>query len=247
MATSVEIVIPVLNEERALPTCIETLIEFTSGLPEYDWKITVADNGSTDRTPEVIAELAEKFPIVGTERLEERGRGRALKQAWLASDADVRCYMDVDLSTDIKALPALVSAIASEGYDLAIGSRLSKGSEVIGRKLSREITSRGYNLLIKLMFWPPFHDAQCGFKAVSRSAAESLMPLIEDNAWFMDTEMLLLATAAGYRIKEIPVRWVDDPDTRVKVVSTVWKDVKGLLRLRFKGRPRPGASSGRAD
>ena len=243
MATSVEIVIPVLNEEQALPQCIETLIEFISGVPEYDWNITVADNGSTDRTPEVIAELAVKFPNVGTERLEERGRGRALKRAWLASDADVRCYMDVDLSTDIKAIPALVSAIASEGYDVAIGSRLSKGSEVIGRKLSREITSRGYNTLIRLMFWPPFRDAQCGFKAVSRRAAETLMPLIKDNAWFMDTELLLLAAAAGYRIKEVPVRWVDDPDTRVKVVSTAWEDVKGLLRLRFKGRPRPASTS----
>lgn len=244
MAPSVEIVIPVLNEERALPPCIDTLIEFVSGHPDYEWKITVADNGSTDRTPEVIAELGQKYPNVGTIRLEERGRGRALKRAWLASDADVRCYMDVDLSTDIKALPDLVSAIAHEGYDVSTGSRLSKGSEVIGRKLTREITSRGYNLLIKLMFWPPFPDAQCGFKAVSRRAAENLMPLIEDNAWFMDTEMLLLAQAAGYRIKSIPVRWVDDPDTRVKIVSTAWEDVKGLLRLRFKGRPKPSELSG---
>lgn len=239
MAPSVEIVIPVLNEERALPPCIETLVEFTSQHPGYDWKITVADNGSTDRTPEVIAELHEKYPNVGTFRLEERGRGRALKRAWLASDADVRCYMDVDLSTDIKALPDLVSAIANEGYDVSTGSRLSKGSEVIGRKLSREITSRAYNLLIKLMFWPPFPDAQCGFKAVSRKTAENLMPLIKDNAWFMDTELLLLAQGAGYRIKSIPVKWIDDPDTRVKVVSTAWDDVKGLLRLRFGGRPRP--------
>lgn len=239
MATSVEIVIPVLNEERALPGCIKTLIEFTAGLPEYDWKITVADNGSTDRTPKVIAELAETYPNVSTERLEERGRGRALKRAWLASDADVRCYMDVDLSTDIKALPALVSAIANDGYEVATGSRLSKDSEVVGRKLSREITSRGYNLIIKLMFWPSFNDAQCGFKAVSQKAAENLMPLIKDDAWFMDTEMLLLADAAGYRIKSVPVRWVDDPDTRVKVVSTVWEDLKGLFRLRFGGRPRP--------
>lgn len=242
MASSVEIVIPVLNEERALPPCIETLIEFTAQHPDYKWKITVADNGSTDRTPEVIAELGEKYPNVGTLRLEERGRGRALKQAWLASDADVRCYMDVDLSTDLKSLPDLASAIAEEGYDVATGSRLSKESQVVGRKLSREITSRGYNMLIKFMFWPPFPDAQCGFKAVSRKAAEELMPLIKDNAWFMDTELLLLAQVAGYRIKSIPVRWVDDPDTRVKVVSTAWEDVKGLLRLRFGGRPRPKSS-----
>ncbi len=239
MSTSVEIVIPVLNEEHSLPRCIEQLVSFTGEHPDYDWKITVADNGSTDRTPEVIAELGQRFPNVGTVRLEERGRGRALKRAWLASDADVRCYMDVDLSTDIGALPSLVSAIGDEDYEVATGSRLSKGSEVVGRKLTREITSRGYNLLIKLMFWPPFPDAQCGFKAVSRRAAEGLMPLIKDNAWFMDTELLLLAQGAGYRIKSIPVRWVDDPDTRVKLASTIWEDIKGLLRLRFRGRPRP--------
>jgi glycosyltransferase involved in cell wall biosynthesis len=242
LAKTVEIIIPVLNEERALPRCIDTLIEFTAGHTEYDWKITVADNGSTDTTPQVIADLGKKYPNVGTLRLEQRGRGRALKKAWLASDADIRCYMDVDLSTDIEALPALIDAIANDGYDVAIGSRLSKESQVVGRKLTREITSRGYNLLIKLMFWPSFPDAQCGFKAVSRRAAEALMPLIKDNAWFMDTEMLLLAQAAGYRIKSVPVRWIDDPDTRVKIVSTAWEDVKGLLRLRFKGRPKPAGN-----
>src|SRR5690606_18775155 len=129
--------------------------------------------------------------------------------------------------------------IAKDGYDVSIGSRLIKGSKVIGRSTTREITSRGYNLLIRLMFWPSFHDAQCGFKAISRRAAENLLPLIEDNAWFMDTELLLLAENAGYRVKEVPVLWVDDPNTKVKIASTAWKDIKGLLRLRFGGRPRP--------
>lgn len=238
MATTVEIIIPVLNEEVALPKCIDTLVDFVRQIPDYEWKITVADNGSTDRTLEVADELAGKYPEVGRIHLEQRGRGRALKRAWTDSDADVRCYMDVDLSTDIKSLPALIAAIADEGYDVSTGSRLIKGSKVIGRTLLRETTSRGYNLLIRLMFWPQFHDAQCGFKAVSRRAAVNLLPLIEDNEWFMDTELLLLAQAAGYRIKEIPVLWVDDPDTRVKIVSTARDDIKGLLRLRC-GRPRP--------
>jgi glycosyltransferase involved in cell wall biosynthesis len=241
LATTVEIIIPVLNEEKALPNCIGTLVEFVRQLPEYSWKITVADNGSTDRTWEVAGELGARYPEVGRTHLDQRGRGRALKKAWSESDADVRCYMDVDLSTNIQSLPALVAAIAHEGYDVSIGSRLSKGSKVSGRALVREITSRGYNLLIKVMFCPSFHDAQCGFKAVSRRSAENLLPLIEDNYWFMDTEMLLLAQAAKYRIKEIPVLWVDDPDTRVKIVSTAWDDIKGLLRLRFRGRPRPAA------
>ena len=239
MATSVDIVIPVLNEEHSLPPCIEKLTTFLQDHPGRDWRIVVADNGSTDRTLEVCRELSEQHANFRFIHLDQRGRGRALKRAWGESDADVRCYMGVDLSTDLKALPPLIAAVADEGFDVAIGSRLIKGSEVIGRKLTREITSRGYNLIIRLMFWPTFHDAQCGFKAVSREVAEKVVPLVKDNAWFLDTELLLLSEAAGYRIKEILVRWTDDPDTRVKIASTAWEDLKGLARLRFKGRPRP--------
>jgi glycosyltransferase involved in cell wall biosynthesis len=240
MNATVDIVIPVLNEEVALPGCIEKLQAFTADYPERDWRIIVADNGSTDRTTEIATELAEKHSDLSVTRLDQRGRGRALKKAWSESDADVRLYMDVDLSTDLKELPTLVAAIADEGYEVAIGSRLTKGSEVVDRTLKREITSRGYNILIH-MFFPltKFKDAQCGFKAISRRTADNLIPLIEDNAWFFDTELLLLAGKAGYGIKEVPVHWEDDPDTRVKVISTAWKDVKGLLRLRFKGRRVP--------
>ena len=240
MATTVDIVIPVLNEEVALPACIDNLFAFIEEHPEREWRIVVADNGSTDRTAEIAAELSEKHPAVSVTRLELRGRGRALKQAWGLSDADVRLYMDVDLSTDLKSLPDLVSAITDDGYEVAIGSRLIKGSKVVGRTLKREITSRGYNIMIHIFFpLTKWKDAQCGFKAISRKAAENVVPLVKDNAWFLDTELLLLADKAGYLVKEIPVHWEDDPDTRVKIISTAWEDVKGLLRLRFKGRPVP--------
>ncbi|MFW6174587.1 MAG: dolichyl-phosphate beta-glucosyltransferase [Chloroflexota bacterium] len=235
---TVDIVIPVLNEEAALPGCVEQIAEFISRRPERDWRITVADNGSTDRTQEVAAQLAEQRPFVRVTRLTQRGRGRALKQAWTESDADVRCYMDVDLSTSLKALPLLVSAIADEGYDVAIGSRLLRDSVVVGRSLKREIISRGYSLLFRSMFFTPFRDAQCGFKAVSRSAAENVVPLVENPAWFFDTELLIIAHKSGYRIKELPVHWEDDPDSRVKIIPTAIDDIKGLLRLRLGGIPR---------
>ena len=244
MATTVDIVIPVLNEEVALPVCIEKIFSFVEDHPDREWRVVVADNGSTDRTAEVASELIDKYPSLRVTHLDQRGRGRALKKAWTESDADVRLYMDVDLSTDINRMPDLVSAIADEGYDVAVGSRLRKESEVVGRTLKREITSRGYNIMIRMMFpLTGWRDAQCGFKAVSRKAAENVVPLAKDNAWFFDTELLLLAGKAGYRIKEIPVRWEDDPDTRVKIISTAWEDVKGLLRLRFKGRPVPPSAS----
>lgn len=244
MATTVDIVIPVLNEEVALPGCIEKLYAFIADHPDRDWRVVVADNGSTDRTTEIAHELAEKHAGLSVSRLDQRGRGRALKQAWSESDADVRLYMDVDLSTDLKSLPLLVTAVADDGFEIAIGSRLTKGSEVVDRTLKREITSRGYNILIHLFFpLTKFKDAQCGFKAISRKTAENILPLVKDNAWFLDTELLLLAGKAGYGIKEVPVHWEDDPDTRVKIISTAWEDVKGLLRLRFKGRPVPPSAS----
>ena len=238
MATSVDIVVPVLNEEVALPRCIARVSEFIANRPEYAWRITVADNGSTDRTLERATEAQAVNPMVRVTHIEQRGRGRAVKKAWLESDAEVRCYMDVDLSTDLRSLPDLVGAISSGGYDIAIGSRLLPDSEVIGRSLTREITSRGYSALFRGMFWPGFRDAQCGFKAISAAAATALIPLVKNNHWFFDTELLLVARANGYRIRELPVRWEDDPDSRVRVVPTAWEDVKGLLRLRFGGRPR---------
>lgn len=238
MPVSVEVVIPVLNEERQLPESVRKLYEFIRHHPERDWRILIADNGSTDRTPQVVVDLSHEIPIVWLTRLEQRGRGRAVKKAWLESTADVRCYMDVDLSTDLAHLPQLVSAIAEEGYDIATGSRLAKGAVVTGRPWKREITSRGYSCLFRAMFFTKFKDAQCGFKAVSARAAEKVLPLVEDNGWFFDTEMLIVGQHSGFRIKEIPVKWVDDPDSRVRILKTAVGDVKGLLRLRFGGIPR---------
>lgn len=233
---SVEFVIPVLNEERALPRSIEHLHNFLrENMQDYAWSIVVADNGSTDRTPRVCDELAQRFQKVRYLRLEERGRGRAIRTAWLCSDADYLCFMDVDLSTDLKAIPPVVASLAVRGYDLAIGSRLKKGANVTGRSLKRELVSRSYNLIVRSMFFVGFRDAQCGFKAITRAAARDLAPLVVDNSWFFDTELLILAEKNGYRIDEMPVEWTDDPDSRVKIVETAFDDMMGLLRLRFGG------------
>ena len=237
MPLSIDIVIPVLNEERALPPCIATLRQFLADAIPNPWRIVIADNGSDDTTPDVSRRLATEHPEVSYLRLEQRGRGRALRWAWLESDADLVSYMDVDLSTDLSALPPTIQAL-EEGYDLAIGSRLARGASVDRRTLQREITSRGYNLLIKAMFFTRFSDAQCGFKALTRAAAQALVPHVVDQAWFFDTELLILAEKRGFRIKDVPVTWTDDPDSRVKVVRTALADVKGLLRLRFGGLPR---------
>jgi glycosyltransferase involved in cell wall biosynthesis len=236
MKKTLDVVIPVLNEARALADSVNALAAFLSNnLNDYEWAVVVADNGSTDATPSICQSLSEQDSRVRHVRLEQRGRGRALKRAWAESDADIVAYMDVDLSTDLSALPQTIAAVDGEGYDIAIGSRLKRGAQVMGRSFKRELISRSYSLIFRAMFLAGFQDAQCGFKAVSRRAADDVAPLVVDNGWFFDTEMLLIAEKNGYRIKEIPVKWTDDPDSRVKIISTAWEDIKGLLRLRFGG------------
>jgi glycosyltransferase involved in cell wall biosynthesis len=238
MACSVDIVIPVYNEEHSLPRCVATLIPFCrSHLGDYDWRVVIADNGSIDGTLRVAEELvSENADYLRVVHLDEKGRGRALKRTWSESDADIRTYMDVDLSTDLVHLPELVDAVR-DGSPVATGSRLRRGARTT-RSAKREVISRIYNLIIRAVFWSSFSDAQCGFKAVDRRTAETLVPLVQDDNWFFDTELLILAERNGFGIADIPVSWEEDPDTRVKVISTALEDLKGLARLRFGGVPR---------
>jgi glycosyltransferase involved in cell wall biosynthesis len=237
----VDVVIPVYNEEGDLERSVATLREFLLGHVEHDWRIVIADNASQDRTLEIAKQLADRYPgQVSYVHLDQKGRGRALRKAWTESDADIVSYMDVDLSTDLSALPPLIDSLIDSEYDVAIGSRLKPGAQV-RRGLKREFISRTYNLIIKLMFWHHFSDAQCGFKAVTRRAVRDIVPLVKDQAWFFDSELLLLAERMGYKISEVPVEWADDPDSRVRIVSTAWEDIKGLFRVRFSSvgkRPR---------
>ncbi len=230
--TRVDIIVPAYNEEDILEKSISTLREFMTDNLRREWRIVIADNASTDRTLAIARGISERYQDVSFIHLDEKGRGRALRRAWLESDAGILTYMDVDLATGLDAFLELVRAIEEEGYDIAIGSRLMAGAK-IRRSVNREFFSRGYNLLIKAMFRAKFRDAQCGFKALSGDAAQVLLPLTRDNGWFFDTELLLLAEDLGYRIKEVPVVWTESPKTTVNIARTVAGDVKGLLRLRF--------------
>lgn len=235
----VDVVIPVYNEVKVLEQSVMTTLDLFEKNPQFDWRLVIADNGSNDGTSELARSLDERFERVKALVLEVKGRGLALREAWLSSDSDIVSYMDVDLSTDILHLPELVSMVANKGCDVAIGSRLAKGSKT-DRQLKREITSRGYVALIRLTF-PRLRisDAQCGFKALNRKAVEATVPYIENRMWFFDTEMLVLAQQAGLKICELPVRWVEDTDTKVKIVSTAMEDIRGLARMRFRrGKPK---------
>lgn len=225
-----DVVIPVFDEERDLAPCVRRLHRHLTQDFPYPFRITVADNASTDGTLAVAEALADEFAEVDVVHLDEKGRGRALRTVWGASDAPVLAYMDVDLSTDLNALLPLVAPLISGHSDLAIGSRLAPASRVV-RGVKREVISRCYNVLLRGTLRARFSDAQCGFKAIRADVARRLLPLVEDTGWFFDTELLVLAERSGLRIHEVPVDWVDDPDSRVDVVATAIADLKGVARV----------------
>lgn len=225
-----EVVVPVYNEESDLEHCVRRLHAFLhTGFP-FAARITVADNASTDSTLTVARALAAELPDVEVVHLDRKGRGRALRAVWEVSDAEVVAYMDVDLSTDLNALLPLVAPLVSGHSDLAIGTRLATSSRVI-RGPKREFISRCYNLILRASLRARFSDAQCGFKAMRTEVARQVLPLVEDGEWFFDTELLVIAERAGLRIHEVPVDWIDDPDSRVEIVDTARKDLLGVWRV----------------
>ena len=251
---SVDVVIPVYNEQAVLDESVRRLRSFMSDGCRFSWRITIADNASTDNTYAIASQLSREFSDVRAVHLDAKGRGRALRHVWLGSDAAVVAYMDVDLSTGLDALTPLVEPLLAGDADVAIGSRLAPEARVT-RGPKREVISRAYNFLLRSMMGAHFSDAQCGFKAVRRDVAATLLPLIEDQEWFFDTELLLLAEHLELRIHEVPVHWVDDPDSRVDIVQTAMDDLRGMWRMKQRfsrgaeglvaattaSRARPGA------
>jgi putative flippase GtrA len=226
----VDVVVPVRNEERDLVPSIRRLVAYLRESFPFTARVTIADNGSTDATWALATGLARELAEVRAVHMELPGRGRALRAIWSASDAEVLAYMDVDLSTDLNALLPLVAPLLSGHSDLAIGTRLARGSRVI-RGPKRELISRSYNVLLRTLMGARFSDAQCGFKAIRRDQARALLPLTQDTGWFFDTELLVLAERAGLRIHEVPVDWIDDLDSRVDIIGTALADLRGMARL----------------
>jgi glycosyltransferase involved in cell wall biosynthesis/putative flippase GtrA len=225
-----DLVIPVYNEEADLERSVRRLHAYLAGQFPYEARITIADNASTDGTWRVARRLAAELREVRSLHLDRRGRGRALRAAWMQSDASVVAYMDVDLSTDLNALLPLVAPLVSGHSEVAIGRRLGPGARVV-RGPKREVISRGYNLLLRLLLGTRFRDAQCGFKALRADVARRVLPEVEDDGWFFDTELLTLAERAGLRIFEVPVDWTEDEDSRVDLVRTALEDLRGIWRM----------------
>lgn len=228
---NVLLVIPVYNEDNKIARCVEKLVTYLKKNMRYEYKIVIVDNGSIDRTLEIGRSLEIKHRQVEVVHIDLKGRGRALKKIWKESSADILSYMDVDLSTDLDSYPTVIQALVTNQCDIAVGSRLLRDSQT-KRSLMREIISRCYNLVVRMLFHTRFSDAQCGFKGITRNAAQVLLPLVDDNDWFFDTELLVWAENIGYNILDIPVKWEENPDSRVQIVRTAVQDIKGILRLR---------------
>jgi len=231
----VEIVVPTHNEAHVLEASVARLCRFLTEHFPLPWRITIADNGSTDGTSVVARRLARAMPNVTVVVLPTAGRGGALRMAWLRSQADIVAYTDVDLSTDLGALLPLVAPLVSGHSDVAVGSRLAWGART-SRGIKREVLSRGYNRLLRLTLRTPARDAQCGFKALRAAVARQLVPAVRDDGWFFDTELLIRARRAGYRVFEVPVDWIDDEDSRVEILRTSWDDLRGVARLALRER-----------
>jgi glycosyltransferase involved in cell wall biosynthesis len=231
----VNVTLPVLNEERLLAASVEQVVAFLDDLGRYDYELVIANNGSTDGTQAVVEELCRRHARVRAVQLPEAGRGRALKAAWAGSRADVLSYMDANLPSDLGVFPRLLDSVLAGECDLAVGSRLLNPATT-RRGLKREVMSQVYSRLVRGLFRVRFSDPQCGFKVLRRESASQLLPLVADNGWFFDTELLVLAERAGWRILDVPVPWVERKETRVQLWRTVLADLQGLLRLRRKLR-----------
>jgi putative flippase GtrA len=242
-----ELALPVYNEAKTIEISVRQLHAYLSQHFPFSWRLAIVDNASTDDTLAIGRRLATQLSDIRVLHLDRKGRGLALRAAWLTSDATVVAYTDIDLSTGLDALLPLIAPLLSGHSDVAIGSRLLSAANV-ARGPKREIVSRVYNLILRATFSTRIHDAQCGFKAVRGEVAWQLVPAIVDNGWFFDTELLLLAEHNGLRIHEVPVDWIDRPGSHVDVPRTAFEDLKGVLRLvrRFSlghGRLELGAES----
>ena len=235
-----DVTIPILNEEETLDRQVRVLHRFLKkNFPEPgQWRIVIADNGSTDLSPQIAEKLNGELPEVSLVRVPEKGVGLALKTSWSGSRADIVGYMDLDLATDLQHFIQAYNALATEGFDLVYATRLHRKSRVIGRTLKREITSRVFNFILKTYLGTRFSDGMCGFKWLLRQLLPALMEGgAVSNGWFFSTELLTVAEWKGLNMCELPVKWTDDTTGSKVNIAGLAKQYLKAMRILKKRKP----------
>jgi len=227
----VSVVLPAYNEADTIEETVTiTLDSLAAFLPAGSFEVIVAEDGCADRTPEIATRMAETDDRVRHVHSDERlGRGGALERAFRAADGETLVYFDTDLATDMKHLEELVERVRSGDADVATGSRWVPGREA-DRPAKRGIPSRGFNGLVRVVLRSDLLDHQCGFKAFDREALFAILDDVEDDHWFWDTEVLVRAQRAGYRVEEFPVEWTPKGDSKVDLVRDVFGMGSQILR-----------------
>ena len=229
----IDIVVPLYNEEKELAKSVETMIDFLSVTRfPYPYKITLANNESTDGSWRICQELARIYPLVRALDVGGKGKGLAIRTAWSKSDADVLAFMDVDLSSDLSFFKVLIEPVYSGVADIAIGNRLGKSSSIISRKAMRKAASHIYNFAARAILRTSFDDHQCGFKAMRKDKFDIISNSLTERGFFFDTELLAISLRKGFKVVPIDIVWRDSEDSKVALFSDSMKMFLDLLRLR---------------
>lgn len=237
----VDFCLPVKDEEKILKRSLDKLLAYLSGQDfNFSWRIVGLINGSSDNSLDIFKDFQQHYPSqILYLAVVESGRGGALKEYWRQSSADLLVYMDADLAVSLANVPALLRPLLDNSGDLVIGSRLLSAAR-IKRSWSREIISQSYNIISRYLLQHQISDLQCGFKAIRRAVFNELAPYLQDNSWFFDTELVILALRLGYRVREIPVDWQENRYGRrhstVKIMRDSWRFLKNswLFRQRLQ-------------
>ena len=224
----IEITIPTYNEGKIIEKNIDKLFNFLDN-SKLDYNVTIANNASKDNTLIIAKKLARKYKKLIVYHTDKPGRGNALKEVWKKSKADILCYMDADLSTDLPHLNSMVELFPK--YDIVLGNRLSKYSRT-NRRIYRTLLSKGYNKIAKYILRIKTNDLQCGFKGIKKKVFMDIVNYTSDDNWFFDSQLIVWGEKKGYKIAEIPIKWIERKASKVKIRSTVTNYLKNLWKLR---------------
>jgi dolichyl-phosphate beta-glucosyltransferase len=228
------IIVPAYNEERRLPETLPQVVAFAEA-QSYPIEVLVVDNASTDRTPEIVREIAASHPIVSSLQQPIRGKGAAVRKGVLEGQGEYLFMCDADLAMPIEEVSKFVPPALSD-YDVAIASREAPGAVRYNEPWYRHVMGRVFNTIVRALAVPGIQDTQCGFKCFRREVARDVLSVQTISGWAFDVEILHIAQRRGYRLVEVPIHWYYGEGSRVSPVRDSWRMLREVLRIRRNGR-----------